>query len=77
MLDILEKYLSDSVNNGGCAVSHWIAKQPADVQEVFQKLRENKSANLAALYAELHSEAALPFKISVFRAHMKEYCACR
>lgn len=76
MLDVLEKYLN-TPSGEGCAVNVWLQNQPQEVQEIFVKLQENRSLNMSALYNDLANELPLPFKISVFRMHMRGYCSCK
>ena len=76
MIDILEEYLA-MPSGDGCAMNVWITSQGTEVQELFEKLCGNKSLNLSALYTDLNSRSPLPFKISLFRMHMRGTCSCK
>jgi hypothetical protein len=76
MLDILSKHLSTEVF--GCVVSRWIDALPQEEQEAFAAVKE-KSAKikLAVLFADINKESELPFKLTAFRSHMRDYCTCQ
>lgn len=76
MIDILEEYLA-MPSGDGCAMNVWLTSQPKEVQEIFGKLGENKSLNLASLYNDLNARSPLPFRISLFRMHMRGTCSCK
>jgi hypothetical protein len=76
MLDILSKHLSTEVF--GCVVARWIDALPQEEQEAFAAVKE-KSAKikLAVLFADINKESELPFKLTAFRSHMRDYCTCQ
>lgn len=76
MLDILSKHLSTEVY--GCTVFRWIEGLPQEEQDAFAAVKE-KSAKikLATLFSDLNKESELPFKLTAFRSHMRDYCTCR
>jgi hypothetical protein len=76
MLDILSKHLSNEVT--GCTVSRWIDSLPQEEQDAFASVKE-KSARIkiAVLFSDLTKESELPFKLTAFRSHMRDYCTCQ
>jgi hypothetical protein len=76
MLDILSKHLANEVT--GCAVSRWIDGLPQEEQDAFAIVKEkNAKIKIAVLFADLTKESELPFKLTAFRSHMRDYCTCR
>jgi hypothetical protein len=76
MLDILNKHLEEKPSS--CVVNTWINSLKSDEQEAFNLLRQNnQKIKFAILYKELLSEMDLPFKLTVFRSHMRGYCTCQ
>jgi len=76
MIDILEQYIAQP-SGEGCAMNIWLSSQPKEVQSMFEKLQENKSINLSSLFSDLNQHSPLPFKITLFRMHMRGYCSCK
>ena len=76
MLEVLSKHLSNEIT--GCTVSRWIDELPQEERDAFAAVKE-KSAKikLATLFSDLNKETELPFKLTAFRSHMRDYCTCR
>ena len=76
MLDILNKHLEKAPFK--CVVATWISSLETLEKEAFELLSKNSSnINVSALYAELYLQQKLPFKVTLFRSHMKGYCTCQ
>lgn len=76
MLEVLNKHLDP--RHFGCVVAQWIDGLAPEEQDAFAKLKENsKSINIADLYKDLALQAALPFKLTIFRSHLRGYCTCQ
>lgn len=76
MLDILSKHLTITSEPSYCVVHTWIASLSEEEQLIMRELKNNPKVVLAQLFYDLTKETELPFKITVFRAHMKGYCVC-
>lgn len=77
MLDtVLEEYLNkpDKVK---CLVGKWVLGKDAEFQELFRKIENHPNLNLTELYKDMSAEEELPFKITLFRSHMRGDCACK
>lgn len=76
MLEVLNKHLESKADL--CAMGQWINTLDDKTQEAFNAIKENnKSVILQELYNDLSKETELPFKITVFRSHLRGYCACQ
>jgi hypothetical protein len=76
MLDILKKHLEEAPFQ--CVVSVWISGLKEEEQSAFNLLITNRAKiNIAVLYKDLALQEGLPFKVTVFRSHMKGYCTCQ
>lgn len=77
MLDtVLEAYLSKPIEVK-CSVGLWVASKNTEFQELFRKIENHPNLNLAELYKDMSAEEALPFKLTLFRSHMRGDCACK
>lgn len=76
MLDVLEQYLNGPTEVK-CAVGAWILKQGAEEQRLFEELKKRGNVNMVNLYRDLSVESSLPFKITLFRMHMRGDCVCQ
>jgi hypothetical protein len=76
MLEVLNKHLTAKADL--CAMGQWINTLDKKTQEAFDAIKENnKSVVLVELYNDLAKETELPFKITVFRSHLRGYCTCQ
>lgn len=77
MLEILNNHIQGLEEPSKCVVGEWIETLNTDEQNAFALLIDAK-ANAQKLYGNLlKSGVEMPFKITVFRMHMKGYCACQ
>ena len=76
MLNVLEAYLKNPAPVK-CAVGAWIAKQGEEEQNLLEEIKNRRDVVMSDLYKDLNSESPLPFKVSLFRSHMRGYCACQ
>lgn len=76
MLDVLDKHLNAGPET--CSVADWIASLSIEEQDAFNKIKENnKEINIATLYKDLTESIDLPFKLTLFRSHLRGYCICQ
>ena len=75
MRDVLEAYLSKP-EGVKCAVGAWVAMQGDEEQKLIEAIKSRKDINLMKLYQDLGAETPLPFKITLFRMHMRGTCSC-
>lgn len=76
MLDVLKKHLEPTKVQ--CAVGVWSLTLDEEEKTVFKSLEEaGDSINAASLFKDLCQTEKLPFKLTIFRAHLKGYCACQ
>lgn len=77
MLDVLNSHLQGLTEPRQCVVGKWIDELPELERNAFLLLVEAR-ANAQKLYGNLlKSGVDMPFKITVFRMHMKGYCTCQ
>lgn len=77
MLDtVLEAYLTKPVEVK-CLVGKWVAEKDEKFQELFRKIENHPKLNLTELFKDMSAEESLPFKITLFRSHMRGDCACK
>jgi len=76
MIEILQEYLEQPNKASKCVVKSWLLEKPQEAQDLFEQLMQKRGLNMSALYSSLEKTEELPFKITVFRMHMKGYCAC-
>lgn len=77
MLDtVLEAYLNKPAEVK-CLVGKWVLSKDTAFQELFRKIENHPNLNLAELYKDMSAEESLPFKLTLFRAHMRGDCSCK
>ena len=76
MHEVLEAYLKRP-EASTCAVGTWILEQDEQFQELFRKIEQHPNLNRNELYRDLSAESVLPFKMTLFRMHMRGDCACK
>lgn len=76
MLDVFEEYLKKPTEVK-CLVGSWVLSKDTEFQEIFRKIENHPNLNLTDLYKDMSAEENLPFKISLFRMHMRGDCACK
>lgn len=76
MIDVLEAYLKVP-SEVKCSVGLWILEQGEEEQRLFEELRKHGNINMTNLYKDLTAESPLPFKITLFRMHMRGTCVCQ
>jgi hypothetical protein len=78
MLDVLTKHLEGIDKGTKCVVRVWVESLSEEEQSVMQELKtRTETVVLAQLYKDLEKETKLPFKMTVFRGHMRGYCSCQ
>lgn len=78
MLNVLTKHLDGIDAPTKCVVQEWIDTLSEDEQAVMHELKErSETVVLAQLYSDLEKEIKLPFKLTIFRGHMRGYCSCQ
>lgn len=78
MLNVLTKHLEGIDKDTKCVVQTWIESLSEEEQTVMQALKaRTETVVLAQLYKDLENETKLPFKMTVFRGHMRGYCSCQ
>jgi hypothetical protein len=76
MLEVLEQHLQKGPQR--CIVARWIDSLTKEEQSAFSKIMENnKSIQIAILYKDLNEKDQLPFKLTIFRSHLRGYCTCQ
>ena len=78
MLNVLTKHLNGIDMPTKCVVQVWIDSLAEDEQAVMRELQDRTDTIvLAQLFKDLDKETKLPFKVTVFRGHMRGYCSCQ
>lgn len=77
--DVLDYHLKRETV--GCIVNRWIAELDPEDKQGFEKLMEltknnSKAIDVKLLYDGLRAKTELPFRLTVFRSHMRGYCVC-
>ena len=76
MLDVLNKHLEAKADL--CSMGQWVTTLDDKTKEAFEAIKQNnKSIVLAELYKDLIKETELPFKLTIFRSHLRGYCSCQ
>lgn len=59
-----------------CVVGKWLESQDQEARDLFEKVLENK-VPLEPLFYELAKNQLIPFKLTIFKYHLKGNCACQ
>ena len=59
-----------------CVVGKWLETQDTETQELFLKVIDSK-VPLEPLFYELAKNQLIPFKLTIFKYHLKGSCACQ
>lgn len=76
MREVLEGYLKKP-QVSTCSVGSWILSKDEEFQELFRKIEQHPNLNMTELFKDMAAEETLPFKVTLFRSHMRGDCACK
>lgn len=75
LLEIIESHAKTSPSK--CSVGKWIDTLEPEEQTAFNGLIKSDSLNATKLFLAIEAQVKVPFKITVFRGHMRGYCSCQ
>lgn len=78
LIDVLKAHKEENTKEKGCSVAQWLGTLTKEEADEFIACLQAPNTTALGLYNTLVSSGIpLPFKQTLFRAHVKGYCTCQ